>query len=95
MRITANKIDEWANTTDCRNKLPLLIRKLIYESINDISKCKFPYLEQTTSSSGFDGVLESNEETQYRRCSNFKSMVGKMEFCDPQYAIFFKISFNT
>ena len=65
MRITANKIDEWANTADCRVKLPLLIRKLIYENINDLSKCKFPSLEQTTSSSGFDGILESNEETQY------------------------------
>ena len=65
MRITANKIDEWANTLDCRAKLPLLIRKLIYENINDLSKCKFPSLEQTTSSSGFDGILESNEETQY------------------------------
>ena len=65
MRITANKIDEWANTVDCRVKLPLLIRKLIYENINDLSKCKFPSLEQTTSSSGFDGILESNEETQY------------------------------
>ena len=65
MRITANKIDEWANTLDCRAKLPLLVRKLIYESINDLSKCKFPSLEQTTSSSGFDGILESNEETQY------------------------------
>lgn len=65
MRITANKIDEWANTTDCRTKLPLLIRKLIYESINDLSRCKFPSLEQTTSSSGFDGILESNEKTQY------------------------------
>ena len=65
MRITANKIDEWANSLDCKAKLPLLIRKLIYESINDISKCKFPSLEQTTSSSGFDGILESNEQTQY------------------------------
>lgn len=65
MRITANKIDEWATTLDCRGKLPLLIRKLIYENINDLSKCKFPSLEQTTSSSGFDGILESNEETQY------------------------------
>lgn len=65
MRITANKIDEWANTLDCRAKLPLLIRKLIYENINDLTKCKFPSLEQTTSSSGFDGILESNEETQY------------------------------
>lgn len=65
MRITANKIDEWANTLDCRAKLPLLIRKLIYENINDLSKCKFQSLEQTTSSSGFDGILESNEETQY------------------------------
>lgn len=34
MRITANKIDDWANTLDCRAKLPLLIRKLIYENIN-------------------------------------------------------------
>lgn len=65
MRITANKIGEWANTLDCRAKLPLLIRKLIYESIDDLSKCKFPSLEQTTSSAGFDGILESNEETQY------------------------------
>ena len=65
MRITANKIDEWANTLYCRAKLPLLIRKLIYENINDLSKCKFPSLEQTTSSSAFDGILESNEETQY------------------------------
>ncbi len=65
MRITANKIDGWANTADCRVKLPLLIRKLIHENIKDLSKCKFPSLEQTTSSSGFDGILESNEETQY------------------------------
>lgn len=65
MRITANKIDDWANTLDCRAKLPLLIRKLIYENINNLSKCKFPSLEQTTSSSGFDGILESNEKTQY------------------------------
>ena len=65
MRITANKINEWANSLDCRGKLSLLIRKLIYENINNLSKCKFPSLEQTTSSSGFDGILESNEETQY------------------------------
>lgn len=65
MRITANKINQWTTTLECRSKLPLLIRKLIYESLNNISKCKFPSLEQTTSSSGFDGILESNEQTQY------------------------------
>ena len=49
MRITANKIDDWANTLDCRAKLPLLIRKLIYENINNLSKCKFPSLERVPS----------------------------------------------
>lgn len=64
MIINANKIDEWANSSECRYKLPLLIRKLIYGSIDDLSKCKFPALEQV-SSPGFDGVVVSDESTQY------------------------------
>ena len=43
MRITANKIDEWANTLDCRGKLPLLyLLTNFYNVLNQLSSTFVP-----------------------------------------------------
>ncbi len=53
----------WADYRDCQSCLPLVIRRLIRATSTDIKDIRFPSGE-SISLRGWDGILESNSETE-------------------------------
>lgn len=57
-------LKNWASRRDSQEYLPLLIRRLIRATVNKIDSISFPAGESIVYS-GWDGRLESKEETEY------------------------------
>ena len=57
--ITSTKINEWANTINSREILPVLLRKLIHSTISEIEYIDFPGYDNSQQP-GADGVLKVN-----------------------------------
>lgn len=64
MFIPAKVFRDWCGRIECRHGLPLLIRKLIRYSVEDIKTLDIPVGNQI-SQPGFDGEVISNIETEY------------------------------
>ncbi|NMB98961.1 MAG: hypothetical protein GYA35_01640, partial [Thermoanaerobaculaceae bacterium] len=62
--IDSKDLENWADRRGCQEFLPLVIRQLIRASIKDIKSISFPAGENITYP-GWDGKLESLEETEY------------------------------
>ncbi len=62
--INSNDLENWASRRDCQESLPLVIRRLIKATINNIKSISFPSGENIVYP-GWDGNLESLEETEY------------------------------
>lgn len=62
--INSADLKNWADRRDCQKTLPFLIRQLIRATINQIVSISFPAGENIVYS-GWDGKLESREETEY------------------------------
>jgi hypothetical protein len=57
-RTRANHLKQWADEADARNKLPLLIRRLIRNTVASLANVNLPADEQVQRP-GFDGVVET------------------------------------
>lgn len=57
-------IRNWADRRDCQETLPLLVRKLIRATSSSIKNLRFPSGDNIFIS-GWDGILEMKEETEY------------------------------
>ena len=57
--ITSTNINEWANTINSREILPVLLRKLIHSTISEIEYIDFPGYDNSQQP-GADGVLKVN-----------------------------------
>jgi len=64
--IRSEDLEKWALGKDCESELPLVIRRLITASLgkNSILKMFFP-AGKDVNRTGYDGILESKEKTQY------------------------------
>ncbi|MEM8671199.1 MAG: hypothetical protein AAGG48_26995 [Planctomycetota bacterium] len=62
--VTATDLQRWADQRKAQGELPALVRKLIRRSLPEPSRLDFPAWE-LVARSGFDGVLESDHQTQY------------------------------
>lgn len=62
--IDSKDLEMWAERRDCQEYLPLVIRRLIRASVNNIKSISFPAGESIIYP-GWDGRLESIEETEY------------------------------
>lgn len=62
--IDSTDLISWANRRDCQETLPLLVRKLIRATTNNIQSIKFPAGESVLYG-GWDGILDVLEETEY------------------------------
>jgi hypothetical protein len=57
-------IKQWANRRASQGTLPLLVRKLIRTTVNDVKSIHFPS-EENISIRGWDGILNTLEATEY------------------------------
>lgn len=59
MIVKSIHLSQWASTLDSKGILPLLVRKLVFHSLNfeDIKAVDFP-AEEDTYNSGYDGILK-------------------------------------
>lgn len=64
MKIKVNMIHQWADEHSSQGDLPLLIRKLVNASVDNLNVCDFPAVDQINSK-GFDGIVESREKTRF------------------------------
>jgi hypothetical protein len=62
--INSTDLKNWAQTRDCQENLPSVIRQLIRATISNIKSISFPAGDSIVYS-GWDGILESLEETEY------------------------------
>jgi hypothetical protein len=62
--IDSKDLEMWAERRSCQEYLPLVIRRLIRASVNGIESISFPAGESIIYP-GWDGKLESLEETEY------------------------------
>ncbi|MCD6407798.1 XRE family transcriptional regulator, partial [bacterium] len=62
--IDATDLKNWASTRDSQEYLPLVIRRLIRATVNRINFLSFPAGESIVYP-GWDGILKSEEETEY------------------------------
>jgi len=62
--INSTDLKSWAQTRDCQENLPSVIRQLIRATISNIKSISFPAGDSIVYS-GWDGILESLEETEY------------------------------
>lgn len=62
--IASIDIAQWANSLDSQSTLPLLVRKLIRATLNNIRDIHFPSGENI-SLGGWDGILNISEATEY------------------------------
>jgi hypothetical protein len=62
--IDAKDLENWAERRDCQEILPLLIRRLIRVTVDEITSISFPSGEGIVYP-GWDGKLESRKETEY------------------------------
>lgn len=60
--INSRDIRNWAQTRDCQENLPLLIRKLIRATSKSVTNIKFPFGDNVLFG-GWDGVLQVGEPT--------------------------------
>ncbi len=58
--ITSTDLKQWAETKECQQLLPELIKKLIDASVSDIDKLSFPSGDATFLP-GWDGIVDSKE----------------------------------
>lgn len=59
--ITSTDLKQWADTKECQQLLPELIKKLIDASVSDIDKLSFPSGDATFLP-GWDGIVNSEEK---------------------------------
>lgn len=59
--ITSTDLKQWADTKECQQLLPELVRKLIVASVKSIDRLSFPSGD-ATSLSGWDGVVFCDEK---------------------------------
>ena len=66
LEITAKDIEQWSDSRESQSLLPVLIRRLIKETLakDEIDEIDFPGYEQV-SKPGFDGCLDSKKATAY------------------------------
>lgn len=64
LTIKAVQIESWANTIDARELLPVLLRKLIHSTGNDIRQIDFPGYDNAQRR-GSDGLVESGTVTPW------------------------------
>lgn len=64
MRIDETAIRQWADRHDCRSSLPILIRRLIRESVCSLVSMRFPGNE-AVDLSGLDGLVECTAATTW------------------------------
>jgi hypothetical protein len=62
--IDSKDLQSWAQTRDCQGYLPLVIRRLIRSTVSSIRSISFPAGDSIVYP-GWDGKLESLEETEY------------------------------
>lgn len=62
--INAKDLENWASTRDCQESLPLVVRRLIWATVNGINSIVFP-AGDSVNLPGWDGILESSQETEY------------------------------
>jgi len=62
--IDTTDLKNWASRRDCQGFFPLVIRHLIRATMNNITSIVFPAGDSIISP-GWDGRLESKEETEY------------------------------
>jgi hypothetical protein len=62
--INSTDLEGWAKRRDCQENLPSVIRQLIRATISNIKYISFPAGDSIVYS-GWDGILESLEETEY------------------------------
>jgi len=62
--VTSKDLAFWASRRDCQETLPQLIRKLIRANSTSIKKIRFPSGDNVHLT-GWDGVLESMEESEF------------------------------
>ncbi len=62
--VDAQDLNNWSSRRDCRDFLPLVIRRLIRATTNSISSISFPAGDNIVCP-GWDGRLESLDETEY------------------------------
>jgi hypothetical protein len=74
--IDSTDLKNWADRRDCEETLPLLIRRLIRATVNRIKFISFP-AEESIVCPGWDGRLESCEETEYIPMGSSVWEIGK------------------
>ncbi|WP_271629437.1 hypothetical protein [Caldicellulosiruptor sp. DIB 104C] len=62
--INSTDLKNWASRRDSEEYLPLVIRRLIRATVNQIKSISFPAGDSIVYP-GWDGILESKEETEY------------------------------
>jgi hypothetical protein len=62
--INSTDLQNWSQTRDCQGYLSFVIRQLIRATISNIKSISFPAGDSIVYS-GWDGILESLEETEY------------------------------
>lgn len=66
MIVKSIHLNQWASTLDSKGILPLLVRKLVFASLNfeDIKSADFP-AEEDTYIGGYDGILKTSIGNKY------------------------------
>ena len=64
LTIKARQIEDWAGRIDARSHFPVLIRKLVYSSGNDLVRVDFPGYDNSQRQ-GSDGFVESSNATPW------------------------------
>lgn len=62
--VNSTDLEYWASSRDCQEFLPLVIRRLIRGTVNNINSISFPSGKNVVYP-GWDGRLESSEKTEY------------------------------
>jgi len=64
MSIKARQIEDWAGTTEARSYLPVLLRKLVNSTGNDLRRVDFPGYDNAQRK-GSDGFIEADAATPW------------------------------
>src|SRR6266852_3935257 len=61
--VTAQRLQEWAGTRSCEERLPELLRRLVHATTN-VDRCSFPSGE-SIQTPGWDGIVQTTTGSEY------------------------------
>lgn len=64
LRVTSHELRTWADSPDAKHQLPILIRRLVIETGNQVTTAHFPAGTAVTSG-GWDGIVEAEASSLF------------------------------